>query len=364
MIQAKTAPAGQLKQAIRHEASRLGFTLAGFTSPEPPAHLSAFEEWLALGRHAGMTYMAEVESRSRRADPRRIMPECKTILVLAAPYSDPSGRAQSDPVDSDAISGRIAAYAWGTDYHAVLSDRLNALVRFIEAYLGHPVGSRCYTDTGPILERDLAQRAGLGWIGRNSCLINPRHGSYFLLAETMLDVEIEPDPPFDTDRCGTCRRCMDACPTRCILPNRTLDAGRCISYLTIELRDEIPVELRPSIGNWIFGCDICQLVCPWNRFAAEHGDEAFRPRPGLPQPDLARELSLTPEDFSRKFQRSAVKRARRSGYLRNVAVAMGNSHSALALPVLKQASQHPDGLVRTHASWAIQHIAAQDDGHA
>ncbi len=311
-----------------------------------------------------MTYMAEAESHLRRADPRRIMPDCKSILVLAAPYSDPSRGGRSDPPDSGGISGRIAAYAWGSDYHSVFPDRLKALVGFIEDYLGHPVGSRSYTDTGPILERDLAQRAGLGWIGRNTCLINPHHGSYFLLAEIMLDVEIEPDPPFDTDRCGTCRRCIDACPTACILPDRTLDAGRCISYLTIELRDEIPAELRPRIGNWVFGCDICQMVCPWNRFAAQDGDEAFRPRPGAPQPDLVRELSLTPEGFSRKFQRSPVKRSRRSGYLRNVAVAAGNSLDELALPVLKQASQHPDPLVSSHASWAIQRIADQENGHA
>ncbi len=364
MSQANSATATRLKQAIRDEASRLGFTLAGFTSPDPPAHLSAFEQWVAHGRHANMTYMADAESRARRAHPRRIMPDCKSVLVLAAPYSNPSRGGRPDPPDSCEISGQIAAYAWGTDYHAVFPGRLKALMTFIEDYLGHAVGSRCYTDTGPILERDLAQRAGLGWIGRNTCLINPHHGSYFLLAEIMLDVEIEPDPPFETDRCGSCRRCIDACPTDCILPDRTLDSGRCISYLTIELRDEIPVELRPKIGNWVFGCDLCQMVCPWNRFSAADGNEAFRPRPSVPRPDLVRELSLTPEGFSRKFERSAVKRSRRSGYLRNVAIALGNSLDAVSLPVLKQASRHPDRLVSTHASWAIQRIEAQDDGPA
>ena len=169
---------------------------------------------------------------------------------------------------------RIASYAHGDDYHDILPARMKELVQFIEEQVGGPVQNRYYTDTGPILERDLAQRAGIGWIGKNTCLINPKQGSYFLLSEILLDLELEPDPPFTTDHCGTCTRCIEACPTDCILPNRTLDARRCISYLTIELKDDIPLELRDKIGDWVFGCDICQQVCPWNRFAAE-GDPAF-----------------------------------------------------------------------------------------
>ena len=242
--------------------------------------------------------------------------------------------------------------------------RLQEIVRFIERQVGHPIASRSYTDTGPILERDLAQRAGLGWIGKNSCFINPKHGSYFLLAEILLDIELEPDPAFTTDHCGTCTRCIEACPTACILPNRTLDAGRCISYLTIELRDEIPIDLRTSLGDWVFGCDVCQMVCPWNRFAQPEGDAAFQPRPGLPQPQLIQEIDLGPPEFSRKFNHSAIKRATRRGYRRNLAVALGNSGRAEALPVLETTLQDSDALIREHAGWAIGEISRADRTHA
>src|SRR5512139_3833352 len=187
--------------------------------------------------------------------------------------------------------GRVAAYAWGEDYHTVLTERLQQLVVFIETHLGSPFPYRIYTDTGPLLERELAQRAGLGWIGKNTCLINPQAGSYFLLGEVLLGVALEPDAPFIADRCGSCTRCLEACPTGCILPDRTIDARRCISYLTIELKGIIPVELRPAIGNWVFGCDICQEVCPWNqRFARTQGEAAFTARPGLSTPRLVDEL--------------------------------------------------------------------------
>jgi epoxyqueuosine reductase len=171
---------------------------------------------------------------------------------------------------------RVASYARGEDYHDVLPARMQELVRFIEEQVGGPVGNRYYTDTGPILERDLAQQAGIGWIGKNTCLIHPKQGSYFFLSEILLDLELEPDPPFTTDHCGTCTRCITACPTQCILPDRTLDATRCISYLTIELKDDIPVELREKVGDWAFGCDVCQMVCPWNRFAPPKGTRPSR----------------------------------------------------------------------------------------
>jgi epoxyqueuosine reductase len=252
----------------------------------------------------------------------------------------------------------VASYAWGDDYHDVLSERLRSLVAFIEAQVGHPVPNRCYTDTGPLLERDLAQRAGLGWIGKNTCLIHPRLGSYFLLAELLLGIDLDPDPPFLPDRCGSCTRCIDACPTACILPDRTLDATRCISYLTIELKGAIPLDLRPQVGDWVFGCDVCQQVCPWNqRFAESQGDPAFAPRPAVPDPDLSAELALTPQAFSAKFKGSPVKRARRRGYLRNVAVALGNHADPAAIPALAEALRHdPEPLVRRHAAWALGQI--------
>ena len=255
-------PPEVLKEEIKLKAQQLGFILAGVTTPAPPDHYSTFEAWLAQGRHGRMDYLARDRSRARRANPREIIPECQSILVLATPYNPP--RARREPANDIALRGQVAAYAWGDDYHDVLPARMKELVQFIEEQVGHSVTNRWYTDSGPILERDLAQRAGIGWIGKNTCLIHPKHGSYFLLSEIFLDLALEPDPPLRTDHCGTCTRCIEACPTDCILPNRTLDATRCISYLTIELKDDTPAELREKIGDWVFGCDICQTVCPWN----------------------------------------------------------------------------------------------------
>jgi epoxyqueuosine reductase len=241
-----------------------------------------------------------------------------------------------------------------------------ALVAFIEVQVGEPVSHRFYTDTSPILERELAQRAGLGWIGKNTCLIHPRMGSYFLLAEILLGIELEADQAFTPDHCGTCTRCLEACPTSCILPDRTIDASRCISYLTIELKGEIPDDLRSRTGNWIFGCDICQQVCPWNqRFAEERGDPAFSARPGVPSPNLVDEVLLTQSAFSEKFKGSPVKRAKRRGYLRNVIVAIGNTVSEeerdLYLPVLERVlTQEIEPLIRGHAAWALGQIAGEE----
>ncbi len=341
-----------LEARIKAEARRLGFALVGITSPEPPPHYTAYTQWVSQGHHAGMAYLARPDAMARRADPRRILPECQSILVLGMRYQPPAGADG----DNATPQGRVASYAWGQDYHDVIPPRLRALAAFIEAEAGHPVPHRWYTDTGPILERDLAQRAGLGWIGKNTCLIAPGQGSYFFLAEILLGLPLQPDPPFRADHCGTCTRCIEACPTQCILPNRTLDAGRCISYLTIENKGEIPEDLRPLIGNWIFGCDVCQMVCPWNRrFAAPAPEPAFAPREGVPAPDLVAELRLSPQEFNRKFKGSPVKRAKRRGYLRNVAVALGNSHSPAARQALRAALEDPEPLVREHARWALRH---------
>jgi epoxyqueuosine reductase len=340
---------GDLKQAIKEKARQLGFFLAGVTSPEPPPHYSTFENWLAQGYHGKMDYLATDRARARRADPREILPECKSILVLATPYPSPSGRGMSEGQGE----GKIASYAWGEDYHDVLPARMKELVQFIEEQVGYPIKNRWYTDTGPILERDLAQRAGIGWIGKNTCLIHPQHGSYFLLSEIFLDLALEPDSPFGTDHCGTCTRCIDACPTDCILPNRTIDATRCISYLTIELKDDIPLELRNKVGNWIFGCDICQMVCPWNRFASE-GDPAFGDKD--PIHALTDELAISTEEFNRRFKRTPIKRPKRRGYLRNVAVALGNHGDMHALPVLQNALNDEESVIREHAKWAIEEI--------
>ena len=300
-----------------------------------------------------MAYLADETSRARRADPRLILPECQSILVLGTPYHPPARPPISDSLEMEGPQGGIAAYAWGRDYHLVLPERMKQLVAFIEEQVGHPVPNHWYTDTGPILERDLAQRAGLGWIGKNTCLINPRLGSTFFLSEILLGLELDPDPSFTADQCGTCTRCLDACPTQCILPNRTLDARRCISYLTIENKGEIPEDLRAQMGHWTFGCDVCQQVCPWNRFAPE-ADPAFEKL--IPLRNLTEDLVLTPEAFNRTFKDSPVKRAKRRGYLRNVSVALGNLGDESALPALESALEDPEPLVREHAAWAIQTI--------
>ena len=376
-----------LEQALKAEAARQGFTLAGITTPHPPEHITTFEHWLQAGRHGEMAYLARESTRRQRADPHLLLPECEAILVLGMPYfpskqgigemltPSPSpveiqgvgdkGEGQAEPLSpipyplipapqAEGI-GRIASYAWGEDYHQVIPERIQALVSFLETQLGRAVPHRWVTDSGPVLERDLAQRAGLGWIGKNTCLINPRGGSYFFLAELLLGLPLQPDPPFSADHCGACTRCLDACPTGCILPDRTLDARRCISYLTIELKGEIPPELRPRLGNWIFGCDVCQQVCPWNRFAPEQGDPAFAPRPGMPAQELLAELVLTEAEFKHKFAGSPLLRAKRRGYLRNVAVALGNLGDTAAVPALKRAQdEQTDPVVRQHIAWAVE----------
>lgn len=347
----------ELTRQVKALARQLGFDFVGVTTPEPPPHYPKFLDWLQAGRHGEMAYLARPRAQERRADPRRILPECRSVLVLGVHHQPP----ETAPQQASGLRGRVAAYAWGDDYHDVLVERLQALHAGIERLAGRPVAARWYTDTGPLLERDLAQRAGLGWIGKNTCLINPQAGSYFLLAELLLDLPLEVDRPIETDHCGSCTRCLEACPTACILPDRTLDARRCLSYLTIELKGPIPPELRPQMGDWVFGCDVCQQVCPWNqRFAPGAGDPAFAPRPQVPAPDLVQELALTPEDFNRKFKGSPVKRAKRRGYLRNVAVALGNARDERALPALARALQNdPEPLVRAHAAWALGRYPGQ-----
>jgi len=340
----------KLTESFKAEARRLGFTLTGVTSPLRPQHYKNYENWLARGFHASMDYLATERARLRRSDPLRILPECKSILVLGMSYHPPRTPPEIQ------THGQIAAYALGTDYHTIIPERLAALVKFIEDRVEHSVPHRYYTDTGPILERDLAQQAGLGWIGKNTCLINPRHGSTFFLSEILLGIELETDPPFPTDHCGSCTRCIEACPTQAILPDRILDARRCISYLTIENKEEIPTEFRDKMGTWIFGCDICQQVCPWNRFADQTVDASFAPHPGTAKPDLIQSLALSPQDFNQQFKHSPIKRAKRRGYLRNVTVAIGNVGDENAIPALTKALNDPEPLVREHASWARSNL--------
>ncbi|HEY44611.1 MAG TPA: tRNA epoxyqueuosine(34) reductase QueG [Anaerolineae bacterium] len=345
----------ELTARIKAEAKRLGFDLVGVTEPTPPPHLDVYHQWLESGRHGGMAYLANERSVHIRSDPHLILPECQSILVIAVNYL---------PRDLPQVmegAPRVAVYALGEDYHAVLIEHLKQMVAFIEIQVERPVPHRMYTDTGPLLEREFAQRSGLGWIGKNSCLINPSHGSYLLLAELLLGVQLELDIPFHEDRCGTCSRCIDACPTSCILPNRTIDARHCISYLTIEHKGAIPHELRHKIGAWLFGCDICQQVCPWNRFAKPTKDPAFQPRSFLNPPDLERFLNLAPDSWAEPLRSSPLLRSRRRGLLRNAAVVAGNNRDQAAIPQLTGLLLHdPEPLVRGHAAWALGQIG--DEG--
>ena len=351
-----------LTARVKNEAHQLGFQLVGVTTPDPPPHTAVFEYWLEAARHGEMSYLASERTRQRRANPRRILPECLSILVLGIRYPTPA--LITSPISSG-IYGRVSSFAWSDDYHEVIVERLKGLVAFIEGQIGRTFANRWYTDTGPVLERDLAQRAGLGWIGKNTCLINPQLGSYFFLAEILLGIGLDVDLPSVDDRCGTCTRCIEACPTNCILPDRTLDASRCISYLTIELKGAIPLALRSHIGEWVFGCDVCQQVCPWNqRFTVPEGDPAFAPREDVPYPNLIAELQLTPQAFNLKFKGSPLKRTKRRGYLRNAAITLGNIATSMnsadaetAVKALVMGLQYDsEPLVRSHAAWALGEI--------
>jgi epoxyqueuosine reductase len=343
-----------VKETIQAEAFNLGFSLVGITSLAPPRHLDVYQRWIERGRHGAMAYLSNDNALQRRANPASILPQGRSVILLGTAYMPAT---LFPPARPDSGYGRVAAYASGVDYHQWIPDRLEKLAARLEEILGHPILRRGYTDTGPILERELGQRAGLGWIGKNTCLISPRHGSFFFLSELFVDQELEADAPITTDHCGSCRRCIEACPTGCILPDRTLDASRCISYLTIENKGPIPPDLRPQVGNWVFGCDVCQMVCPWNLRFAKPGEPALTPRPEVAAPRLKDELLLSPQQFNQKFKNSPVQRARRRGYLRNVAVALGNAADPDTIPPLRQTLQEePEPLVRGHAAWALGRI--------
>jgi epoxyqueuosine reductase len=277
------------------------------------------------------------------------MPSARSAIVVAMNYGG------AEP------SGSIARYARGRDYHDVLREKLEALHRWVQSAYGRPVQGKAYVDTGPILERDLAQRAGLGWFGKNSCLINPRLGSFFFLGILLLDLDLVADEPFEFDRCGTCSRCIDACPTHAIVAPKVVDARRCISYLTIELRGEIPRELRASLGALVFGCDVCQEVCPWNvQFSRGLAAGELAPRPENTAADPRDLLELSEEAFRERFRGSAVRRAKRRGLVRNAAVALGNRAHPDDVPALVRALGDPEPLVRGHAAWALGRIATPE----
>ena len=379
-----------LVRKMEEKGRELGLGRLGICRPSPSGHLDFYRAWLDRGFHGEMGYLSRTDSVLRRGDLRRTMEGVRSVVVVAQEYF----QDDSPGVPEDRSRGVVARYARGEDYHQVLKGRLLDLLEWVrrEAGAGQPpreVRGFAYVDTGPILERELAQRAGLGWFGKNTLLIHPRRGSYFFLGLLLLDLELPSTEAFREEHCGSCEACLDACPTGALLGRDgngapVMDAGRCISYLTIELRGPIPMGLRPAIGNRIFGCDICQEVCPWNRKYAEPsvepayrarrgpGDRQWSPSTGMggtptagatrsdtDGPELVELMGLTEEAFSARFSGSPIKRAKRRGLLRNVAVALGNWGSREAVPALSRALDDPEPLIRGHAAWALGQILAR-----
>jgi len=365
-VEGQGVPRVTITTRVKEHARGLGFGLVGVASVEPSDHLDLYRRWVEDGRHGEMEYLAREDAVARRADLRGTLPSVRSAVVVGHEYfqEDPPG------VPADPARGVIARYARGQDYHGVIKKRLLELHRWIEASVEGPVEGRVYVDTGPILEREMALRAGVGWFGKNTMLIDPKRGSYFFLGLLLLDLDLDADAPFEEDHCGTCRSCLDACPTGALLGRDAsgapvMDAPRCISYLTIERRGPIPVELRPLMGNRVYGCDICQEVCPWNeRFARSAEEEGYRVREGLDGPSLVeladKLLSLDEQEFRQVFRDSAIRRAKRAGLLRNVCVALGNWEDAKAVPVLVRALGDTEALVRGHAAWALGRIGPGD----
>jgi len=333
-------------QLLKAQAYGLGFDLVGITSLGPMDTAAHFDQWVGAGYAGDMTYLER--GAVKRRDSRLPFADVASAIVVGLSYG---GREPGGPV---------ARYARGDDYHDLMTTRLNELHRWLERQLGHEVRGKAYVDTGPILERDLARRAGLGWFGKNTNLVNPNIGSFFFIGALLVDLELPPDAPFDADRCGTCTRCLDACPTAAFVEPRVLDATRCISYLTIESRGAIPEELRPAIGGLTYGCDICQDVCPWNvRFATELREAVLQPRPIVSgnARDVARKLlALDDTSFQNELRGSPMKRAKRRGLARNAATVLGNVGTEDDVAALSRAANDPDPLVSEHAEWALQQV--------
>ncbi len=349
----------EMARQIKAHALALGFALCGITDATPPPHHRAYARWLAEGRAGEMLYLHRQEPK--RGDLHSVLPGVQSVVCVALGYAPADGRADmpgASEANDNALRGAVARYARFDDYHDVMWQRLEALLAFIHTLAPNAQG-RVYCDTGPVTERDLAMRAGLGWIGKHTNLLSRHLGNWFFLGEILLTLPLPADPP-ETTHCGTCTRCLPACPTGAITAPYQLDARRCISYLTIELKGSIPVDLRPLIGSRIYGCDDCLAACPWNKFARAAQDNAVRPRADLTGPDLIALLALDDAQFRHRFAHSPIKRTKRRGLLRNVCVALGNIGDARAVPALARAAQHdPEPLVREHAAWALEQIAAR-----
>jgi epoxyqueuosine reductase len=358
-----------MKEAIRRRALELGFDHCRFASADSPPGAKQFQDWLGEKRHGEMAWLER--TAPKRIDPQQVLPGAKSIICLAVNYKTRveslESRArhetqrdfQPSTFDPRPSTGIIARYAQFTDYHDVLAERLKPLTAFVDQ-LGPPeTRSWWYVDTGPLLERDFAQRAGLGFIGKHTNVISRQFGNWILLAEIITTRELEPDAP-EQNHCGKCARCLAACPTNAITAPFQLDARRCISYLTIELKGAIPVALRPAIGNRIFGCDDCLAVCPWNRFAREGNLMKTCSRPELDCPDLIELLQLDEAGFKSRFAGTPILRAKHRGLLRNVCVALGNVGDASALPHLQKTANDHEPLISAHARWAMEQIQSRE----
>ena len=343
--------------AIRELARACGFELAGVTRAAPAPDFARYADWVAAGFAGEMGYLRDHRA-ALRDDARKLLPAARSVVCVGKIYNTPAPYSTSF---DEADRAWIARYAWGEDYHDVVRqglERLDAMLRERAANARDVYESRICVDTAPLLERSYARAAGLGWIGKNTCLINQREGSWFFLGELLTALEIEPDEP-PPERCGSCTRCIDACPTGAIVPAAdgfALDSRRCISYFTIELRSAIPEEWRGAIGKNVFGCDICQDVCPWNRRAAVTPDSAFAPREFAPP--LEKLAALSEQEFRAMFRGSPVTRARYGGFLRNVAVAMGSIGRAEFREPLERLAQSENPLVADHARWALARLDA------
>lgn len=343
----------QLAQDIKCWADELGFQQCGITTPDMSHETERLHQWLDQGYQGDMGYLAN--HTDKRLDPTLLHPGTQRIICVRMNYMPP--RTQKLKVLSDPASGYIARYTLGRDYHKLMRKRLTQLGQRIEAAVGS-AGYRAFVDSAPVLERPLAQKAGLGWIGKHGLVLNREAGSWFLLGELFIDLPLPVDAPETENHCGRCSACIDVCPTNAFPQPGVLDARRCISYLTIELKGAIPLELRPLMGNRIFGCDDCQLICPWNRFSGNTRESDFHPRQQLDSPTLIDLFAWDEAEFLKKTEGSAIRRTGHEGWLRNIAVALGNSDGGEAVrAALESRLNHPSALVREHVAWALERLS-------
>ena len=338
-------PNAAITQTLKEKAHALGFQLTGVCPAVTPSGFSRFGEWLASGYAGQMHYLADRSAAYEH--PRHVLDGVRSVVMLAMSYRT------AEPVEPSAGAGRVSRYAWGSvDYHDLIRERLHTLADHLREQVPG-AATRSVVDTAPLLEREFAQLAGLGWIGKNTLLLNREAGSWFFLAALLTDVELDYDQPHEADHCGTCRACLDACPTDAFPQPYVLDATRCISYLTIELRESIPADLREGMGDWLFGCDICQDVCPWNNHAPTSAEADFAPAEGMNPIELAGLFELDDAAFRERFRHSPLWRPRRRGILRNAAIVLGNRPSPAGLTALVRGLQDEEPLVRSACAWAL-----------